>query len=1030
MSDVFISYSRLDKDFVGNLRDALTNQQQEVWIDWESIPPSQTWWSEIQKGIARSNNFVLIMSPNSMSSPICQMEIEYAQQLGKRLIPVLHLDYKHKREEIVKAIAERLASPDQAVVRQLWGDRQPYILFDRIERILSPIHYFVLRPEDSFTERFSALLDVIRTDYAYKEKHTTLELRALEWARRAGDVSFLLLEMELVEAQAWLAEAKYKQPAPTQLHFDYIRASEKRTRQLRRVRRTAFWGSIIGFLAVIFALAASYMGIRAVDFLNTANTQIAGVQPTLAAGSTQISAISTQVNNAENAAEGNRLAVRAREVFDESLNNPLGLALALNATRLSLTAQTERVLSDLAYSPGARIRLQGHSDEVNDAVFSPDGAFIATTSWDNSAILWDAETGTLLHRLVGHTGFVISAAFSPDSHLVATTSCSRRDGTMTCIEGEALIWNVDLGSVVHRLTRSSGQFGAVFFSPDATQLIIETWGGETEIWDFSTGNLATEIEGSGRLSDIYFGRDSIYALGYGYGEGGASIWDLRTGVVLRTFEGHSLALMDAEFSPDGSKIVTASYDNTAIIWDVASGSILHELHGHTDWVSGASFSVDGLRVVTSSYDSTAIVWDIDTGLALYRLEGHTNGINSAKFNSLGTQVVTASGDDTAIVWDVTPGNIVSIINIGANRVTSASFSPDGNYFVTASCETLLYSQCAEPSLVLRDTTTGNVTMSLQGHSGWVTSTSFSPDGRFLVTSSEDKTANVWDLTEGIIRFQLLGHTSAVNRSRFSADGSQVITASNDGTVIIWDASTGSILHRYEGSNDWVTDVAISPSGTYIAFGSLAGTDNTRPTLGVAVIIDVTTNTIVRRLEENLTGFVTGVDFSPDGLDIATISCSRYANSGCVESDARVWDVATGQILHRLELEGQANSASYSPDGREILISLSDGTAIVWNATLGGKSRVLEVHNAQVNTAAFSSDGTRIITSSDDGSVIIWRFDAMEQLQAWTLANRFVPVLTCAERLTYNAQPFCSETHPETSDTRTPVQSTSTDQGTY
>ncbi len=80
MSDVFISHSRLDKDFVGKLREALAANKQGVRVDWEDIPPSQSWWDEIKKGIARANNSVLIMSEHSMASPICQMEIEYARE--------------------------------------------------------------------------------------------------------------------------------------------------------------------------------------------------------------------------------------------------------------------------------------------------------------------------------------------------------------------------------------------------------------------------------------------------------------------------------------------------------------------------------------------------------------------------------------------------------------------------------------------------------------------------------------------------------------------------------------------------------------------------------------------------------------------------------------------------------------------------------------------------------------------------------------------------------------------------------------
>ncbi len=113
MSDVFISYSRLDKDFVGQLRDALADAGQDIWIDWESIPPSQEWWTEIQKGIARANNFVVVLSPNSLASPICQIEIEYARQLGKRIIPVLHLPYERAAAiAAIAAMAARLAADD------------------------------------------------------------------------------------------------------------------------------------------------------------------------------------------------------------------------------------------------------------------------------------------------------------------------------------------------------------------------------------------------------------------------------------------------------------------------------------------------------------------------------------------------------------------------------------------------------------------------------------------------------------------------------------------------------------------------------------------------------------------------------------------------------------------------------------------------------------------------------------------------------------------------------------------------------
>lgn len=293
MSDVFISYSRTDREFVGKLREALASEGQDVWIDWESIPASQAWWAEIKKGILSANNFVLILSPNSMASPICHMELEYARELGKRIIPVLYMDYQ--REPAITDIAKRLADPDQDATRQLWATRQPHDIYDANERDIQTINYFFFRPDDDFDARFAALMEVIFTDYAYKEQHTTLELRALEWERRNRDASFLLLDTELEQAQTWLESADGKLPAPTKLHVAYIEASAKRTRQLKNIRRTSIVGSALAAIAIAFAIGATLIGTRAV---NSANNDLATVTVQQGAAEANANQAATQAADA------------------------------------------------------------------------------------------------------------------------------------------------------------------------------------------------------------------------------------------------------------------------------------------------------------------------------------------------------------------------------------------------------------------------------------------------------------------------------------------------------------------------------------------------------------------------------------------------------------------------------------------------------------------------------------------------------------------------------------------------------------
>jgi hypothetical protein len=105
--------------------------------------------------------------------------------------------------------------------------------------------------------------------------------------------------------------------------------------------------------------------------------------------------------------------------------------------------------------------------------------------------------------------------------------------------------------------------------------------------------------------------------------------------------------------PDGTGVVTASFDKVARLWDVARGTEIVALKGHTDQVRSASLSPDGRRVVTASEDGTARLWHAGTGAEIAALKGHKDAVNDARFGPGGIRVVTASDDKTARVWDVT-----------------------------------------------------------------------------------------------------------------------------------------------------------------------------------------------------------------------------------------------------------------------------------------------------------------------------------------------------------------------------------------
>jgi predicted NACHT family NTPase len=115
---------------------------------------------------------------------------------------------------------------------------------------------------------------------------------------------------------------------------------------------------------------------------------------------------------------------------------------------------------------------------------------------------------------------------------------------------------------------------------------------------------------------------------------------------------------------------------------------------------------------------------------------------------------------------------------------------------------------------LWDANTGNMIMELSGHTGWVTSAEFSPDGKSIVSASMDKTTRLWDVKTGREIRQFIGHTDGVLVA-FSPDGKTIATASADGTARLWDVQTGKELRRFTGHTAGLENVIFSPDGKFI-----------------------------------------------------------------------------------------------------------------------------------------------------------------------------------------------------------------------
>jgi predicted NACHT family NTPase len=166
----------------------------------------------------------------------------------------------------------------------------------------------------------------------------------------------------------------------------------------------------------------------------------------------------------------------------------------------------------------------------------------------------------------------------------------------------------------------------------------------------------------------------------------ARIWDAASTKAIAALLGHDNDVKSAAFSPDGSRIVTASEDTTARIWDAGSGKEIAVLRGHEGPVLSAAFSPDGTRIVTASVDRTARIWDAASAKQIAVLRGQDGFVYSAAISPNGSRIVTASWDNTARIWDAASAKEIAVLRGHEGTVVSAAFSPDGSRIVTASSE--------------------------------------------------------------------------------------------------------------------------------------------------------------------------------------------------------------------------------------------------------------------------------------------------------------------------------------------------------
>lgn len=541
---------------------------------------------------------------------------------------------------------------------------------------------------------------------------------------------------------------------------------------------------------------------------------------------------------------------------------------------------------------------------------------------------------------------------------------------------------------VHRLEHAGPVVGMAM-TPDGRRIAAVSSEGAVRVWTIEA-DVVTSVDlpgARGRFRHVDISRDGgrVVAGGGGIGRNGRDspvwLWSVEGGLV-GELRGHTDAVLEMAFRPDGQAVATSSMDGTARVWDASSAAPLATFavvgpkypelppgEGSLAIVGSIAWRPDGQRLATGDHSGAIHEWAVGKDRPLTTLRGHTDEITALQYSADGERLVSGAADDTARVWVTATAKLERTLEL-KHDVTLVSFSADRARLVTATL--------VPEDVRVWQLESGRAEL-LKG-SRWPLSASFSADGAYLVTADDDL-ALLWRGHGAAGIDALRGHEGELVDARFTDDG-RIVTAGVDGSVRVWQIDRGT--RTPYAKRPYAT--AYSPSGARRLDGGGRDGEPTREFEGE------------RTLWRALFDEVSAATYSPDG---ATIAISGG------EGELIVVRSGTGELLRRWSMVPDhfpARALALRDDGT--LASLSLFEVIVWDAS-GRRVAALrsdseQFGHAEYETLAWSPDGAQLALATKAPELLLWRTDRPAPDRAVSLARKLEKLYDRLELLAWSA----------------------------
>jgi WD40 repeat protein len=619
--------------------------------------------------------------------------------------------------------------------------------------------------------------------------------------------------------------------------------------------------------------------------------------------------------------------------------------------------------------------LKGHTDSITCIAVHPTRNIIASGSKDSTLKLWDIGKGTQIFDFKNHTDVVWNVVFDPLGKKFVSISW----------DNTAKIYDVDTGELLNNIALPAAGVDASF---DHTGRLLVTCDATPAlcIWESDSGVLLNkyEVEKYIRSCSFYPNSDKVI-LSIGTSIYSYDYLDQETQFLFGGFDhGHSAFINSLAFSPNGSLLLSGSYDHSIKLWNMDFGNLIqnlveprhitnltyknqrlavgcsdgivriwnypqlelvYSLVGHDSAVNTVIFDNTN-KLYSASNDNTIAEWDLDSGSIVHNYLGHTKRVTSLAYTDSLHLLISGSEDQTILLWDTVSKQSVKLYKFSDYFSTQIKFDEKLNLIIATNGNNLRGNAWFKRPIIIWDAITKHELATLNGHIGGVDAVAISPNHDLLATAGDDHIIRLWDLKTYSLYYKLHGHSSKVLSLCFNDDGTILVSGGWDKCIRFWQIHSNMSLNiGVDNSHiQEVQDLIVILDEQFLLSVSNDCT---------LKIWDLVTGKLYSSLEHTYPG--RDEKYYPVAVrSVAYDSWSKLIFSANRLGQIQVWSLGSKSLVHAFS--NLASCLSIDPVNHNLASGQEDGAIIIYEAKSYKSIHTVQAYEKEINKVLFSQDG--------------------------------------------------------------------------